>query len=253
MTDARIRLGQYELGLLDAILGAPKQSEKRRELLELAKQRHVDRLEDYYCLADFHDGFYECDYVSPWTISACNVDAEVMLIGQDWLSSDVLEQEPDEERRTLGQDQWRDTNVNLRGVFLPQIGLQFGQTYATNVFSFIKRGDVSARIRRSDLEKCASTYTLREIEIVSPRMAICLGRATFEAVRRAVGLAPIEWIEAWVPGPHTPFGSVEIYGVPHPAARYPVYRGTKLEGEEAVVVHIWRRLGKHLKNMAQGR
>jgi hypothetical protein len=54
--------------------------QKREKLLQLAKKRMADRLPPHYSLGEFHDGYYECDYVSP------NVDAELMLIGQDWAS-----------------------------------------------------------------------------------------------------------------------------------------------------------------------
>ncbi len=73
--------------------------QKRQKLRKLAKRRQVHRLQPHACLADFHSGIYECDYVSPWSKSACNVDAEVMIIGQDWVSWDVLERERDEKRQ----------------------------------------------------------------------------------------------------------------------------------------------------------
>jgi hypothetical protein len=68
--------------------------QKREKLLQLAKRRQKDRLLPHRCLADFHNGYYECFHVSPWTVSACNVDADLMLIGQDWASSKLLEREP---------------------------------------------------------------------------------------------------------------------------------------------------------------
>jgi len=157
--------------------------QKRKALFRLAKQRQADRLPPYACLADFHGGFYECDLVSPWSKSARNVDAEVMIIGQDWASSDVLEKKPSEDRRRLGQESSSTTNKKLPE-FLGYMGLQFCETYATNAFPFIKRGSKSERIPRKDLVYCAETYTLPQIEIVSPLMAICLGKAAFRAVYR---------------------------------------------------------------------
>ena len=110
--------------------------QKRKALLQLAKRRNKDRLKPHACLGDFHSGFYECKHVSPWSISAGNVDAEVMIIGKDWASSDTLEKEPDEDRRRLGQNYSSPTNINLRK-FLGHMGLEFSETYATNVFAIM--------------------------------------------------------------------------------------------------------------------
>jgi len=219
--------------------------QKREELFQLAKHRQGYPLRPHACLAEFHSGFYECDHVSPWSISACNVDAEVMIIGQDWASSDVLEREPDEDRRRLGQAWPSPTNTNLRE-FLGYMGLRFSETYATNVFPFIKRGSKSARIPSRDLVSCARTYALPQIEIVSPRMAICLGKAAFVAVCRAAGLRPMKWSSARLPGPHTRISSVEIYGLPH---RSPL--GIINAGGKDTVGRSWSLLAQHLQHMRE--
>ena len=218
--------------------------QKRQKLRKLAKRRKAHRLRPHACLADFDNGFYECEYVSPWSKSACNVDAEVMIIGQDWVSWDHLEQECDkkrQERRRTGQDCSSCTNTNLRE-FLRYMGLQFCETYATNVFPFIKLGKKSARVPRRDLVSCAKTYALPQIEIVSPRMAICLGQKAFNAVRRAAGLRPTEWSKARLPGPHIRISSAEIYGLPHPT-----WRGINQAGGKDAVGHRWSLLGQRLQ------
>ena len=217
--------------------------QKREELLQLARQRQADRLLPHLRLAEFHKGYYECDHVSPWSISACNVDAELMIIGQDWASSDILEREPSEDRRRIGQDWSSSTNTNLRE-FLAYMRLQFSETYATNVFPFIKRGSKTARIPFRDLVSCARTYALPQIEIVSPRMAICLGKAAFNAIRRAAGLPRIEWSKARLPSAHTRISSVEIYGLPHPSPL-----GINNAGGKDAAGRSWRRLAEHLQKM----
>jgi uracil-DNA glycosylase len=216
---------------------------KRQQLSRLAEQRRSDRLPPHFNLHDFHGGFYDCPHVSPWSISACNVDAELMLIGQDWASSNILEQGPDECRRKLGQDWSSPTNTNLRE-FLQRMGTEFSKTYATNLFPFIKAGAKNARIPFTDLVMCAKAYALPQIEIVSPRMVICLGSATFNAVREAADLPRLQWSKARSARPHTCIGSAEVYGLPHPGPQ-----GTKNTEGKADVGRYWKRLGKRLAKM----
>ena len=64
--------------------------QKRDELRLLAKQRQADRRDGYLCLSDIHSGYYDTDeHVSPWSTSAQDVDAELMIFGKDWVSSDA--------------------------------------------------------------------------------------------------------------------------------------------------------------------
>src|SRR6266481_6918737 len=102
--------------------------QKREELFRLVKHRQVHPLRPHRCLAEFHSSYYECDHVSPWSISACNVDAEVMIIGQDWVSSEILKRERDEARKELGQDWSSSTNVNLREFLYRYMRLKFSET-----------------------------------------------------------------------------------------------------------------------------
>jgi hypothetical protein len=57
--------------------------DKQDALLALAKLRQGTRWPGYNCIGDYHAGAYECDLVSPYTKSAGNVDAEIMVMLQD--------------------------------------------------------------------------------------------------------------------------------------------------------------------------
>lgn len=90
-------------------------------------------------IGDFHGGVYDCDHVSPWTKSADNPDAEVMIVGQDWASIEMLSGPIHPERVRLGYDPERSTNQNLQRLLRDHFSLAFGKTYATNAFPFDDR------------------------------------------------------------------------------------------------------------------
>ncbi|MEM7424745.1 MAG: uracil-DNA glycosylase family protein [Pseudomonadota bacterium] len=156
----------------------------------LVHQRREETLQGYESIGKFHDGMFECDYVTPWTISGNNFDADVMVIGQDWSSSGHLSRPRSEleNEAAIGFSPRFPTNSNLDGLLARHFGMSRGQCFLTNVFPYIKRGKASAPIRRSDLVLMAERFTLREIEIVEPRLAICLGKEAFLALRRAKGI-----------------------------------------------------------------
>ena len=76
--------------------------------------------------------------------------------------------------------------------------MTLADVYATNAFVYIKPGDMSAGIPLNDMVKSIETFTAREIEIVSPRLVIALGKLTGRALSKA---------------------GVDHVDLPHPAAR----------------------------------
>jgi uracil-DNA glycosylase len=160
---------------------------KKDRLLELAILRRNSRWNGYACIGDFHDGIYECSYVSPYTISAHNVDSPLMILLQDWASSDVLSGPILHERYQVGYDPKRITNIRLKSLLHEHFKCSLEDTYATNVFPFVKRGAMNAQIEASILAKAATEFAIPQIKIVAPRFAVCLGKAAFDAVATAAG------------------------------------------------------------------
>ena len=120
---------------------------KTEALLQLARLRQSARLDGYASIGDFHDGIFECDHVSPWTKSGCNVDAEIMIVGQDWSSSDALGRDPpDLHSAALGFSPKFPTNSNLDDLLERHFGLDRADCYLTNLFPFVKSGNASAGI-----------------------------------------------------------------------------------------------------------
>ena len=63
-----------------------------------------------------------------------------------------------------------------------------GDVYATNLFPFIKTGNMSGSIAKHDLIRAAREFALPQIRIVQPRLVICLGLETFNSIREACGM-----------------------------------------------------------------
>ncbi len=162
--------------------------EKEEALSRLAEKRKQTRMPGYRVLADYHDGVYECDYVSPWSKSAHNVDAEVMIVGHDWSSEKWMSGPVDEESAQRGYSSRFPTNRNLFDLLKRHFGLSFAEVYATNAFPFIKKGKPQGSIKPEDMQSAACEFLLPQIEIIQPVIVICLGKATFNAVRGAYGV-----------------------------------------------------------------
>ncbi|KJC43695.1 hypothetical protein UP09_17110 [Bradyrhizobium sp. LTSP885] len=226
-------------------------TDKQISLSQLVALRRNEEHESYFVLHKFDDGAWDFDYVVPWTKSACNVDAKLMIIGQDWSSEEFLRNQKNNTsdrvalRKQLGQDPHLPTNKNIKR-WLPFFNTTWEQTYATDVSIFIKPKKMTARVPMTVLKHCADKYTLPQLRIVKPFMAICLGIKTFNSVRRALGKSPMLLREALQPNGHTKEHGVEIYGVPHAGGL-----GLAAYGGRVGVEPIWLRLADRYRQILE--
>lgn len=157
-------------------------------MLALAKLRQSTKWEGYTGIGDCHGGAYECDFVSPYTKAAGNIDAQIMIMLQDWSSKQSLNEAFDQETANFGYTPSLPTNENLIKLLRMTFELELRDTYATNLFPFVKSGRMSDRISQPDLIGAAQQFALPQIRIVEPKLLICLGLVTFNALRRACDL-----------------------------------------------------------------
>jgi hypothetical protein len=222
---------------------------KHAALAELVALRRSEENENHSVLHRFDNGAWDFDHVVPWTKSACNVDAKLMIIGQDWASEksllDPKHNSPEQValRKQLGQDPHLPTNKNIKR-WLTFFDLAWEQAYATDVSVFIKRGAITAKVPMAVLKRCAETYTIPQLDIVKPLMAICLGGDTFNSLRSALGKTSMLLREALKPDAHTTLNGTEICGVPHAGGL-----GLASYGGFAKVDPMWQALADRFKQL----
>ena len=74
----------------------------------------------------------------------------------------------------LGYTPSRGSNKNLIKLLKESLNLELKDTYATNLFPYIKMGKMSAKIKPTDMSKAAKEFTLPMIDIIKPKIAIAL-------------------------------------------------------------------------------
>ena len=188
---------------------------KNVRLRQLAHLRQQTRWPKYGCIGDYHGGKYECEFVSPYTRSANNVNALLMILLQDWASDKVLKESFLQDRVSIGHDPTRQTNHRLKQLLVEHFGFYLKDVYATNVFPFVKRGSMGASIPKSDLARAAREFALPQIEIVKPRIAICLGKAAYNAVALAGNKRPALTLADAMNNPFM-IGASGVWCQPHP-------------------------------------
>ncbi len=176
---------------------------KQELLLALAQKRKATNWPGYRGIGDYHHGAYECDFVSPYTKSAGNFDAQILVLLQDWSSDESIRGPLDSGAVHYGLTPALPTNVRLVELLRSHFGLALKEVYATNLFPFIKPGGISSSVPMRDLVRAAQDFALPQVQIVSPKLVICLGMNTFNAIRIATGNRPAQRMEEAIASPFT--------------------------------------------------
>lgn len=174
---------------------------KHAQLRALGLLRQQTRWPGYACIGDYHNGAYESEWVSPYTNSAHNVDADVMVLLQDWASDDWLRGPFVPAARDLGHTPKVPTNVTLIRLLRSTFGLELADVFATNLFPFVKLGAMNAEIPSHLLVRAATEFALPQVRVVRPRLVICLGLETFNAILGASALRRIRPLQIAVSNP----------------------------------------------------
>lgn len=66
-------------------------------------------------------------------------------------------------------------------------GRELKDVYVTNLFPYIKSGAMNSAISTKHMNQAACEFTLPMIDIIKPRLVVCFGLNTFNALRKALG------------------------------------------------------------------
>jgi DNA polymerase len=140
--------------------------------------------------ADIEGGKLDCGEVGTWSSWQGKLDAEVLVVGQDWgvassfVKSRGLDTPSNQTNRTL---------VELLGragvsVTPPTRLGRDGEVFFTNAILCFKDGNDQAAVRDEWFQNCGSAFLRPTIEFVQPRVVVALGAKATHALATAFGL-----------------------------------------------------------------
>jgi DNA polymerase len=172
---------------------------------------------------DVAGGQFDCDEIGAWTRWQGNLNADVMVVGQDWGDVEHFVQ-------FRGIDPMNGRSNRTLMHLLSSIGLPIdpitemskgrGTVFLTNAILCLKNGGMQAPVDPGWFQTCGTKFLRRQVEIVSPKVVIGLGQRAFDAVLFSFGLRLLPF-RAAVDAPRgvlLPTGS-ELFAVYHCSPR----------------------------------
>ncbi|HXN22856.1 MAG TPA: uracil-DNA glycosylase family protein [Candidatus Dormibacteraeota bacterium] len=129
------------------------------------------------------DGLYDSDHIGPWSKWHGNLNAELMVVGQDWGDTTAY----------IGhrgiEDPQNATNKVLVGL-VRSVGLDMDAVFLTNAVLCLKEGGCQAPVNKEWFRNCGERFLKPTIEIVKPRVLVTLGEHAYRSVALLFGVLP---------------------------------------------------------------
>jgi uracil-DNA glycosylase family 4 len=139
--------------------------------------------------------------IGPWSKWQGNLDADLMIVGQDWgLQKDLEEWGARKKHKGMYQYRSYATNRHLQELLDETLGIKIewelrgrgGELYFTNAVLCIRKDSFQAQARPdpSWFHNCVEKkkFLKKQIEIVNPKVVVGLGRRAFESILSSFGL-----------------------------------------------------------------
>ncbi len=203
-----------------------KVDEKARRYLELVNERKECReckdsanpCRSLINPSECASGAFDSDEIGPWTRWHGNLNAELMVVGQDWGDVGWFKRE---EGRPTNTSTTNTTLIELIGsagfnIGLPRNTSGKGTLFFTNAVLCMKQGGASDPVRDKWFRNCGTRFLRPLIELVQPKVVVCLGGKAYDAVLRAFDKKPRKLREATESTePDQLPGSVSVFAVYH--------------------------------------
>lgn len=172
---------------------------KQREYADLvAARKSCRRCVGLTNPAEIEAGRYDHPDLGPWTIWQGNLNAELMIIGQDW--GDVryfLEnqghEKPGNPTNTMLSRLLRSIGIDIGS---PQAPHRPSPVFLTNAILCLKQYGLQGPVRPDWFANCGRYFLQAQIKLVKPIVVVGLGQRAFNAVLQAFDLPIPRFAEA---------------------------------------------------------
>lgn len=136
-----------------------------------------------------HGVFDEGEHIGAWSRWQGNLDATLMIIGQDWGGADFYVK-----YEGIGNDE-NSTNKSIRDLLksididieLPQVGAT-GSLFFTNSILCLRQSGLTGPTKSRWFKNCSKEFLRPQIELVRPKVVATLGYKAYRSVMDAFGV-----------------------------------------------------------------
>ena len=136
-------------------------------------------------------GQWDSEHIGPWSLWLGDLDAEIMVVAQDWGDVDYF-------IRNRGRDERNNPTNMMLAKLMRHAGYEIGtfqepapnaRVFLTNAVLCLKSGGMQAKLNDDWAPTCGRRFLKVLVEIVAPKFVVAFGGVALEAVAISYGLA----------------------------------------------------------------
>lgn len=197
--------------------------------------------------AEISDGAFDSDQIGPWSRSLGDLNARVMVVGQDWGDQRAFEAQRGEDWPTSATNRMLRALMAHAGIAASEGSSGTSGVFLTNaVLCFRRNGGCQGPVQSAWFQNCGTRFLRPLIELVAPVAVVCMGQRAHTAVLAAYDLrSPLNWRDA-VEGNGTPLpNGPTVFAVYHCGRRI-----LNTHRKPSAQIEDWKRIGIALRGVA---
>ena len=138
-------------------------------------------------------GHHDSNHIGPWSQWQGNLDAEIVVVGQDWGDTDYfIKNHGVDAKDNSTNNMLRDLLFSIGiDISLPHERQESSRVFLTNAILCLKTtGGMQGKVESDWFSNCGGEFLRPLIEIVKPKVVICLGERAWRSVVTAFGQRP---------------------------------------------------------------
>jgi DNA polymerase len=205
-----------------------------------------DSADDLINAATIANGIYDCDQIGAFTQWQSNLDANLMVVAQDFGDVDWFIKEKGRPT-SINPSPTNKALVDLLNnagfpINLANETVDVGDLFFTNAVLCMKQGGTEAPIKQEWLTNCSRLFLRPLIELVHPKVVVALGTQAYQSVLTAYRMIARVFRQAVDSGkPDSLPNDVQVFPVYHCGWRGQSSRPLEQQRED------WKRIGSFLR------
>ncbi len=142
---------------------------------------------------------YDSDQIGPWTLWQGNLDAEIMIVGQDWGDVRYF-------TVNAGHEAARNPTNEMLAKLLASIGIRIappspqdngsGTLFLTNAILCLKQNGLQGVVQPEWFQNCGEHFLKPTIDLVQPKILITVSEGAYRVIQDLYGLPKMAFKDA---------------------------------------------------------
>ena len=149
--------------------------------------------------SEYNDGIFDSNQIGPWSKWQGNLNAKLMVIGQDWGDTNYYHEHQGSDSDDNPSNKTLQELLYSIGIKIPppsSVDNEKNILFLTNAILCLKKGGMGGKVKQAWFDACGKQYLKPLIEIVHPKVIVSLGTYAYRSICKLYALPEMRFRDA---------------------------------------------------------